>query len=150
MRLLNLKSTVRHVCKPDLQADGKPKKDATVFHLRVLTASEKGAIADSIVDLSSFKVGQKEDGTPDVNVGDMGISMTGQMHKRLRLSIIGWDNLMDAEGNAVEWRGEDFRMGSVKVEGLALDLLEAFPDVYLKELDRKAQVISGLTAEQGN
>lgn len=150
MRLLNLKSTVRHVCKPDLNADGTPKDDATVFLLRTLTASEKGAIKDTIVDMNEMRLTVKEDGTPDVDMGSMGISMSGQTMKRVRLALIGWENLNDEEGNPVEFRAEPFRMGAHKAEAVAMELMEAFPAQYLAELDNVVKRISGLDAATGN
>ena len=149
MRLLNLAAQVEYVHEDDRTADGTPAPDATVWLLRCLTNSEKGALDDSMMDFSKSRVSQGTNGKAVVDMG-MTFSVSERRNNRVRIGVVGWRNLLDAEGNELPFSTEAFTVGNKTFKGMPMAVLEALPQTVLKDLSREVGNLSGMSVAEGN
>ena len=150
MQLLNLAVEVSYVLPEELDPLTKePLDGATTWQLRCLTATEKGALDDSVVDFSQSRVYQNKDGTAKME-GGMSFSMSDRRINRVRIGLVGWDGLLDHEGKPVPYVQETFKLGSKTFKGAPMDVVQALPDGVIKALARKIAEVSGLSASEGN
>lgn len=149
MKLLNLAAQVDYVLEAERDADGNPMDGATIWQLRCLTNSEKGALDDSVMDFSKSRVTHAADGKPLVDLG-MSFSVSDRRMNRVRLGVVGWVGLLDADENPVPYAPEAFTLGSKSLKGAPMAVIEALPQTVLKELARKIADLSGMSASEGN
>jgi hypothetical protein len=147
--LLNLAAQIDFVLPSQIGPDGAPLPGAVVWKLRCLTASERGALEDTMMDFSQSKVTQAPDGTARVDMG-MAFSMSERRLNRVRLGVVGWEGLTDHDSTPVEYIGEGFVLGSKRFVGAPSSVVQALPDDVLKALSKKVADLSGVSATAGN
>lgn len=121
----------RYVCQAER---GLPAEEQTVFLLRSLTSKELALLDDGIP--------QVQQGTDLVNV-----SVGSMLHKALRAGLTGWENLLDAKGQAVEPEFERCNLLGRNGEFLKEKSLDRLPREVRKELGNAIYNGSFLTEE---
>ena len=151
MRLMNTAAQVPFVLTADRDpATGEARDDATTFMLRCLSATENGALDDSLVNVNPTIKGTTED-TMDVEIGGMQFSMSTRNINRVRLGLCGWDGLTDPDtGEEIPFTQEPLRIGGRRFMAVPLSVVDRFPPEAIKELSSKIGEIASLSAKEGN
>lgn len=151
MRLMNTAAQIPFVLPDDRDpATGEPRDDATTFMLRCLSATENGALNDSLVNLNPTIKGTTEDNM-EVDVGGMQFSMSTRNINRVRLGLCGWDGLTDPDtGEEIPFTQEPLRIGGRRFMAVPLSVVDRFPQEAINELARKIGEIATLSAKEGN
>jgi hypothetical protein len=89
----SIDKTQDYVLEEERDAEGNPAPGATIFHLRTMSADQRAAVEDKLV--------QGAEDTAGVNVN---VRQAAQATEAVRYGIGGWSNMVDEAGNAVEPR----------------------------------------------
>lgn len=170
MRLMNTSASVAYVHPSEREPDlipntdeatkaktpmvanpnaGKPKDGATVWMLRAMTSREDGALQDSIYDLSRTSAAQDKSGDMRVNM-NMAISPSTLRRNRVRLGIVGWENLLDHEGNPIPFTQVDFALGNKTFKAVPEDVLDMMPQSLINALAAEVEKNSSVSFVEGN
>lgn len=137
-----------HATIPNPDA-GNPKPGATVWHLRAITSREDGALQDAVYDMTRTTAVQDKDGDTKVKL-NMAVSPSSLRRNRVRLGIGGWDNLLDAEGNAIPFTREEFTLGARTFQGVPEEVLDMMPQSLITILASEVERHSSVTPTEGN
>lgn len=151
MRLLSANQTTSYVLKDERDKEtGKPFKGATVWYFRPLTSREEGILQDSLIDLSNMSVKNADKGdAADVDM-KLRVSPSMQRERKIRLSLTGWENLQDSEGNDIPYEAEEFDVNGNTMKGAPGTLLESLPGKYLMEFDTFVRSLTNVEVAEGN
>lgn len=124
VRALDLNKTHRYVTKADRPS---PEAEQTVFILGTLSSRDIGRIKDMA---TSFRMGGE---TAEEGV-DTKIERTKMNFEAVRLALKGWENFLDAEGNAVPFKSFNRDVNATSKDVVAPDLLDRIPLDVVNEL----------------
>jgi len=112
---------------------GEPVDGATIFHLRRLTPRLLGHVKDQATEFRA-----------DPDAGENQMKASFLPHKSaietVRLALVGWDNLIGEDGNALDFKNHKRNVAGVNLEvasDAAIDLLDLD---WVREL---AEVVDG-------
>ena len=128
---------------------GQPKPGATVWHLRALTSREDGALQDAIYDMSRSRARQGDAGDVQVDM-NMVISPSQLRRNRTRIGLVGWENLLDADGNPVEFVAEDLVLGSRTFKAAPDSVMDMMPQSLISALAAQIEKLSSVSPTEGN
>lgn len=171
MRLMNTAATTRYVLNaerepamvPDPDHDardgtpapqienskaGEPVDGATVWVLRALTSREEGALQDDMFDVRGATVTETKEGGQSVGM-NFKVSPSLANRNRIRLALVGWENLYDHDGTPVEFKSVTLRLGAQEFKAVDEALIDKIPVSVQTELIREVREISMVSASAG-
>ena len=128
---------------------GQPKPGATIWHLRALTSREDGALQDAIYDMSRTRARQGDGGDVQVDM-NMVISPSQLRRNRTRIGLVGWENLLDAEGNPIPFVAEDLVLGARTFKAAPDSVLDMMSQRLIADLAAQVERLSSITPTEGN
>ena len=172
MRLMNTASHIRYVHPSEREPDtiphpddsGKPLADrrvipnpnagqplpgATVWLLRALTSREEGALQDAIYDLSRARARQDSGGEAQVDM-NIAITPSSLRRNRVRMGLVGWENLHSADGSPIEYVAEELTLGVRTYKAAPDSVIDMMPITLIAALAAQIERISSITPAEGN
>lgn len=133
---------------------GEPVPGHTVWYFRGLTSAEEGTLTDAMFDFGKTSVTGADGNNAKVDVG-MSISPSTNRRSRVRLALVGWENLYgeetDGDGNPlpIEYKAEPFDLLGQRFTGAPGAVLDMIPQAVLTRMDRFVKGLSSVEPGTG-
>lgn len=128
---------------------GQALSGATVWHLRAISSREDGALQDAIYDMSRTSAQQDKSGDTKVNLS-ISMSPSSLRRNRVRLGIVGWENLRDHAGDPIAFRKEEMTLGNRTFMAVPEEIIDMMPQMLISAIASEVEKLSSVTPTEGN